>query len=585
MEKNNYTLLDKAAGAELSQGALSVTPVYGRPEFSGSLDLQEAKIPEQPTAADTVYQMVKNELMIDHKPGMNLATFCNESYTDPWGAKTVEDSIMKNFIDGTEYTGTTTAALRCMYMIGNELGTKFKESDDLNANLAKHMYGTPTIGSSEAIMLGMIAHKFIWSQKHRVLLDNFDTLNIKVDPRDRPVVVMSAHVHSCWDKFCLYYGAVALYIPIAGPPYAIDDGSRIKDVLNLKIEDPDSMFSAKIRSAMGYTEHQGDRTIGDLVMCVGAVVGSTFTGSQDDVPSIDNNVDEYCKQHNKEYSFEQKQLFNTKYEEWYKSGHEGESPNRIPSLVDIPIHVDAASGFVFMFASNGAEVKFNFKDCPKRVASINLSNHKFGMTFTGMGSILFKDANVVDHSLVYNITYLGGTFNDYTVNFSRGSAIIMMQYYNFLRFGRAGYRAILDNCIKNTEWLIDQLNASVKLSKYFKNISNNYNGDGKQPIHMPLVALTWADSIEHSKPPWDIHTFAHMLDMHGWSVPSYHIPITHPENTEGIEMLRIVVQQAITRSKLQVLLKNMEEIIDDLEDYGKLVLAQHRDYVRRKSTP
>lgn len=572
MEKSNNGMLTQATGNGEPQGVLSATPVFGRSDFVCSLELEKANLPENPTAADSVYEIVKSELIIDSKPDMNLATFCNESYTDPWGAKTVEDSIKKNFIDGHEYAGTATAALRCMHIIGKELGTNFDHPDDVHTDAGKYMYGTPTIGSSEAIMLALIAHKFMWNQSHRVLLDNYDSIGIKVDPRDQPVILMSSHVHGCWDKYCRYYGAVPLYVPILGAPYAINNTDFISGILNTKIDDQHSeykQYAAKIRSTMGYVESQGDRTIGSLVMCVGAVVGSTFTGSQDDVKIIDDAVDIYCKEQNQQYSFEQKLKFHQAFEKWYRFQHEGQIPNRIPGLVDIPVHVDAACGFVFMFASNGSQVKFNFKDCPKRVASINLSNHKYGMTFTGMGCVLFKDKHVVDRSLVYNITYLGGNFSDYTVNFSRSSAMIIMQYYNFLRFGRSGYRAILDNCIDNAKWLIDELASNTKLNRYFKNISNNHRADGKQAIHMPVVVLTWADAVADKQIGWDLSDFSFRLDRFGWSVPSYHLPTYIHEDTDGVEVLRIVVQQVITRSRLQNLVRNMETLIDELEAKAK----------------
>ncbi|MGI9282390.1 MAG: hypothetical protein ACR2PX_22555 [Endozoicomonas sp.] len=94
-----------------------LTPVYGREDFSGGLNLSAAELPEYPTPADSAYQMIKNELLMDAKPGLNLATFCNEAYTDPWGEQVVKDSIMKNFIDHTEYPGTNLAEKRSTRML------------------------------------------------------------------------------------------------------------------------------------------------------------------------------------------------------------------------------------------------------------------------------------------------------------------------------------------------------------------------------------------------------------------------------------------------------------------------------------
>lgn len=82
--------------------------------------------------------------------------------------------------------------------MATELGTRFDE-DSVSSpaeEAAQGLYGSMTIGSSEAIMLGLIAHRFIWEQRHRVLLAN-PGLGKPVDPRDRPVVLMSSNVHGC----------------------------------------------------------------------------------------------------------------------------------------------------------------------------------------------------------------------------------------------------------------------------------------------------------------------------------------------------------------------------------------------------
>lgn len=555
------------------------TPVYGRDDVAGEHNFSAAVLPENPIPADSAYQLIKNDLLMDMKPGLNLATFCNEAYTDPWGMKVVSDSIMKNFIDHTEYPGTNLTEKRSIRMMAKELGTKIEGKAPQNKyeEVEQPFYGTATIGSSEAVMLGLIAYKFVWSLKQRVLLNNFNPLGIKVDARDLPVVLMSSQVHGCWDKFCKYYGAIPLYVECDGPPYAIHNGDVISKILNTEIEDPNSTYAKKIRNEMGYTSSQGKRTIGELVMAVGACVGTTFTGNSDNVPAFDDAVAQYCDEKNEEYTTEQKEKFKLLYAEEYsllypdpnaEPGDKPTEPTRIPDLMDIPIHVDAASaGFVLMFSSTGSEIKFNFTDCPKRVFSINISNHKFGMTFTGMGSVIYKDCKVVDHSLIYNIAYLGGSFDDYTVNFSRGSAMIVMQYYNFLNFGRSGYRKIMDNCVNNSRYFVEEINKHPTLSRYFANVSNcPIDGGDPEPdsIYLPIIALTWANP---SNPPaWSLNDMSDKLAQTGWVVPAYNIPRYSPEDTKGIKVLRIVVQQVVTREKLNTLLKSMEVALEELNE-------------------
>lgn len=539
-------------------------PLYGRPEFASTLQRVFAgHLPDEPMPADSAYQLIEDELLTDAKPGLNLATFCNETFTDPYGEKIIANAAKKNFIDHTEYPGSNLAEKRIIRITATELGTTFDESEleDSAAEARQGLYGSATIGSSEAIMLALIAHRFMWEQKHRVLLDN-PQWGIRVDPRDRPVVLMSAHVHGCWDKYCRYYNAVPLYVAIEGPPYAIHDGETIRRILETPLDSPDSPEASYLRGVMGYVEPQEGRVIGDLVMCVGTVVGTTFTGNYDNIPGIDRHVDHFCNHYNRHHA-NVLPAYEEAYKKWYESQFNA-LPRRIPQLMDIPIHVDAAApGFVLMYASNGDAVKFNFRDCPLRVLSISMSNHKFGMTFTGLGSVMFKNSRVVDPSLVYNIAYLGGSFDDYTVNFSRGAAMVIMQYYNFLNFGRAGYRAIMDNCIANTSWFVSSLKRDPLLSHYLTNISNISLTGQKGEIILPIIALAFPDDAP--RPAWTLANLSDKLAESGWIVPAYHIPVHSPEDTDGIEVLRIVVQQSVTRDKLSTLLRNMRTAVERLD--------------------
>ncbi|MDD2816180.1 MAG: pyridoxal-dependent decarboxylase [Thiotrichaceae bacterium] len=499
-------------------------PVYARVEATQLTPKSE--IPHNPMPSDSVYELITNELLLDANAGLNLASFCNEAYTDPWGEKLVMENIKKNFIDHTEYPASNIAEKRCTWMLAKEFGTTFAPGDE-NPDTATGFYGTATIGSSEAIMLGLIAHKYRWTRNNQNNL-----FEGKADPQDRPVVLMSAHVHGCWDKFCNYYGATALYIELNEAPYAIN-GEDVQKILNTRIDDENSVYAKTIRESLRYLHPQGDRTLGELVMCVGTVIGTTFAGVCDDTLSIDEALESYCCK-----------------------------PASQALKLDIPIHVDAASGgFVTLFSLNGEKIRYRFNET-KRVRSINTSNHKFGMTFPGMGSVIFRDKDVVDPALIYNITYLGGSFIDYTVNFSRGSNMILMQYYNFLSFGRVGYQQIINNCLSNTAYFVDALSQSALLSTHLKNIS--------EFEYLPIIVLTWAD--ESIKPNnWDLTNLSDQLRQHGWVVPAYVLPKLSPEQViapdAGVQVLRIVVQQVVTRDKLSKLIADMELAIHELEEH------------------
>lgn len=95
-----------------------------------------------------------------------------------------------------------------------------------------------------------------------------------------------------------------------------------------------------------------------------------------------------------------------------------------------------------------------------RVKSINTSGHKFGLVYAGVGWIIWRDESFLPKHLVFELHYLGGTEESYTLNFSRPGAQIIAQYYNLIHLGFDGFRAIMENCLSNARLLSKSIEAS-----------------------------------------------------------------------------------------------------------------------------
>ncbi|HEV7422824.1 MAG TPA: glutamate decarboxylase, partial [Mycobacterium sp.] len=125
--------------------------------------------------------------------------------------------------------------------------------------------------------------------------------------------------------------------------------------------------------------------------------------------------------------------------------------------VDVPVHVDAASGgFVVPFLH--PELAWDFR--LPRVVSINVSGHKYGLTYPGIGFVVWRNAEHLPEELVFRVNYLGGDMPTFTLNFSKGGNQVIGQYYNFLRLGRAGYTQVMKALSQTARWLGDGLRAS-----------------------------------------------------------------------------------------------------------------------------
>ena len=114
--------------------------------------------------------------------------------------------------------------------------------------------------------------------------------------------------------------------------------------------------------------------------------------------------------------------------------------------LDVPLHVDGASGgFVWPFLYPDSPWDFRLE----QVRSINVSGHKFGLVYPGIGWLIFREKSDLAPDLVFEENYLGKTDATFTLNFSTGSSMVLAQYYNLVRYGRAGYTYIMTNMQEN----------------------------------------------------------------------------------------------------------------------------------------
>jgi glutamate decarboxylase len=57
-----------------------------------------------------------------------------------------------------------------------------------------------------------------------------------------------------------------------------------------------------------------------------------------------------------------------------------------------------------------------------------------------------RDAKHVPEDLVFPLNYLGGDVPTFALNFSRPGAQVVLQYFQFLRLGKDGFRLVQQAC-------------------------------------------------------------------------------------------------------------------------------------------
>ena len=141
------------------------------------------------------------------------------------------------------------------------------------------------------------------------------------------------------------------------------------------------------------------------------------------------------------------------------------------------------------------------------MVSINVSGHKYGLTYPGIGFVVWRNAEHLPEELVFRVNYLGGDMPTFTLNFSRPGNQVIGQYYNFLRLGRAGYTHVMQTLSATARWFSDQL----KDSRHFDVIS-----DGSA---IPVVAFKLSGDFGYTE--FDVSA---ALRSYGWQVPAYTMP-------------------------------------------------------------
>lgn len=207
--------------------------------------------------------------------------------------------------------------------------------------------------------------------------------------------------------------------------------------------------------------------------------------------------------------------------------------------LDIPIHVDAASGgFIAPFLQ--PEIEWDFR--VPRVKSINVSGHKYGLVYPGVGWAIWRDKQELPEELIFHCDYLGGDLPNFALNFSRPGNQVIAQYYNFLRLGREGYTAIQETC-RNVALF---LSGKIEEMGPFELISR---GDT-----IPVFAWKLKESYAEGA-NFTLFDLAERLRSNGWLVPAYRMP----ENRKDLIVQRVVVKEGFSHDMAEALLGDIEK--------------------------
>ncbi|RVW98356.1 Glutamate decarboxylase 1 [Vitis vinifera] len=266
---------------------------------------------------------------------------------------------------------------------------------------------------------------------------------------------------------------------------------------------------------------QAVEMVDENTICVAAILGSTLNGEFEDV----KHLNDLLTKKNKETGW------------------------------DTPIHVDAASGgFIAPFLHPELEWDFRLP----LVKSINVSGHKYGLVYAGIGWVIWRSKEDLPDELIFHINYLGADQPTFTLNFSKGP--LPNYCYIFEIF-------FDDHNIMHAKDIGTLWKTVKKMQGYSKkdwrrqgtsNIVSKENG-------VPLVAFSLKDNSCHNE-----FEVSDMLRRYGWIVPAY----TMPPDAQHVTVLRVVIREDFSRTLAERLVTDIQKVLYELDTLPAKITAK-----------
>jgi glutamate decarboxylase len=209
--------------------------------------------------------------------------------------------------------------------------------------------------------------------------------------------------------------------------------------------------------------------------------------------------------------------------------------------LDIPLHVDGASG-AFIAPFLNPDIKWDFQ--LEQVNSINVSGHKYGLVYPGIGWALWRNEADIPARLVTETNVLGFLERSFSLNFSRGGAMILGQYYNLIRLGREGYTQIQNAMRENARYLAKGIEATGKFDMI------------NDATHTPCCCCTLKDESKFNGAD-----LVAALAQHGWIIPAF----TLPPDADSVTAIRMTIKETFSRDMADLLINDVKSALAKLE--------------------
>ena len=192
--------------------------------------------------------------------------------------------------------------------------------------------------------------------------------------------------------------------------------------------------------------------------------------------------------------------------------------------LDVPLHIDGASGgFVWPFLYPDSPWDFRLE----RVRSINVSGHKYGLVYPGLGWLIFREPDDLPEDLVFYENYLGKRDATFTLNFSTGAAWCSPSTTTSSATGTRATATSWRRCRPTpARWASASRPSASSSSSATRTPSSSRSSPSSSPRTSGFDEFDVASQLAAER---------------GWMVPAY----TLPPNAEHVTIMRALVKQTL----------------------------------------
>ncbi|CAK9148547.1 unnamed protein product [Ilex paraguariensis] len=363
--------------------------------------------------------------------------------------------------------------------------------------------GVGTVGSSEAIMASL-AFKRKWQNKRRA----------KGKPCDKPNIVTGANVQVRWEKFANYFEVELKEEKLREGYYVMDSVKAVE-------------------------------LVDENTICVAAILGWTLNGEFEDVKLLNDLLLEKNKQTG----------YTRVLRITYSSVLGIFNFSIICNNLCISILFNSACGIPQFMVDSLHHFSIHSSKWDFRlplVKSINVSGHKYGLVYAGIGWVIWRSKEDLPEELIFHINYLGADQPTFTLNFSKGSSQVIAQYYQLIRLGYEGHQNVMENCRDNALALKQGLEKTGRF-----NIVSKDNG-------VPVVAFSLKEKSRYNK--FDVLDMLHSFQ---WIVSAY----TMPPDAQHVTVLRVVVREDFSCTLAERLVDDITKVLHKLDIFPAKISA------------